>query len=54
MSEVTVYHNPRCSKSRAGLAAAQAVGPVKIVQYLKEPLGEGELLGLLGILQDPP
>lgn len=54
MSEVNVYHNPRCSKSRAGLAAAQAVGPVKIVQYLKEPLGEGELLGLLGILQDPP
>ncbi|WP_454765305.1 arsenate reductase (glutaredoxin) [Cupriavidus campinensis] len=39
---ITIYHNPRCSKSRETLAlvesAAQRLGePVEIVEYLKQP-----------------
>ncbi|SDP66208.1 arsenate reductase [Ralstonia sp. 25mfcol4.1] len=39
---ITIYHNPRCSKSRETLAlvetAAQRLGePVEIVEYLKSP-----------------
>ncbi|MGO4306042.1 MULTISPECIES: arsenate reductase (glutaredoxin) [unclassified Cupriavidus] len=39
---ITIYHNPRCSKSRETLAlvesAAQRLGePVEIVEYLKHP-----------------
>ena len=54
MGDISVFHNPRCSKSRAGLAAAQEVGPVRIVRYLNEPPTESELLELLEILEDPP
>jgi arsenate reductase len=32
-----IYHNPRCRKSREGLAILEASGqPFKIVEYLKE------------------
>ena len=39
---ITIYHNPRCSKSRATLAllkayAATTGAQVDIVEYLKEP-----------------
>lgn len=35
---VTIYHNPRCSKSRAGLALLQAKGVApEVVEYLKDP-----------------
>ena len=35
---VTIYHNPRCSKSRATLALIEARGiEPKIVEYLKTP-----------------
>lgn len=54
MSVISIYHNPRCSKSRAGLTALQGVGQVRVVQYLKEPLARDELLSLLEILEDPP
>lgn len=52
MSDVAIYHNPRCSKSRAGLAAA---GPgARVVEYLKTPPSTEELTALLAILEDPP
>ena len=37
MSEITIYHNPRCSKSRETLALLeeQGITPV-IVEYLKD------------------
>ncbi|APR66641.1 MULTISPECIES: arsenate reductase (glutaredoxin) [Thalassolituus] len=37
MSEITIYHNPRCSKSRQTLALLeeQGITPV-IVEYLKD------------------
>ncbi|MDJ0949812.1 MAG: arsenate reductase (glutaredoxin) [Alphaproteobacteria bacterium] len=50
---VTIYHNPRCSKSRQTLALIQEKGiEPEIVEYLKAPPDAAELrrvLDLLGI-----
>jgi arsenate reductase len=45
---VTIYHNPRCGKSRAALAILQAHGvePV-VVEYLKTPPTKDELRTIL-------
>jgi arsenate reductase (glutaredoxin) len=45
---ITLYHNPRCSKSRAAceLVAMSCSGttePVEIIEYLKHPLSVEEL-----------
>ena len=52
-SDVTIYHNPKCSKSRRTLALLQErVGKPEIVEYLKTPPDAatlGRLLDLLGI-----
>jgi arsenate reductase (glutaredoxin) len=38
MSEVTIYHNPRCSKSRATLALLEERGiEPEVVLYLQNP-----------------
>ncbi|WP_323119178.1 arsenate reductase (glutaredoxin) [Burkholderia alba] len=38
---ITIYHNPRCSKSRETLALVEALNhagePLDIVEYLKQP-----------------
>ncbi len=45
---VTIYHNPRCSKSRATLALLEARGlKPKIVEYLKTPPSAAELKAIL-------
>lgn len=45
---VTIFHNPRCSKSRAALALLQEKGvALDIVEYLKTPLSRHELAELL-------
>ena len=53
MSEVTIYHNPRCSKSRQTLALIEERGiEPNIVEYLVSPPSKEtltELLGLLGL-----
>jgi arsenate reductase (glutaredoxin) len=48
MSSVTLYHNPRCSKSREALALLEGRG-VKptIVEYLKTPPSATELSALV-------
>jgi arsenate reductase (glutaredoxin) len=48
VSAVTIYHNPKCSKSRATLArlAQRGVEP-KIVEYLKTPPTAAELEALV-------
>jgi arsenate reductase len=45
---VTIYHNPRCSKSRETLALIEGKGIApEIVEYLKTPPTKEELRGLL-------
>jgi arsenate reductase len=44
METVTMYHNPRCGKSRAALTLLQERNvPLHIVEYLKKPLTRKEL-----------
>ncbi len=46
MDKVTIYHNPRCSKSRQTLALLRERGlDVEIVEYLKTPPTVQELEG---------
>lgn len=51
MTHVTIYHNPRCSKSRAAceLIAARGV-EASVIDYLKSPPSRDELRSLLGKL----
>lgn len=48
MTDVTLYHNPRCSKSRQALELLRErdIDP-EIVEYLQAPLSGGELADLL-------
>lgn len=46
-----LYHNPRCSKSRAALDLLQARGvEVDVIEYLQNPPSPAELRGLLASL----
>ena len=55
MSSPTLWHNPRCSKSRETLALLQQRGvePV-IVEYLKTPPSAAELDRVLNLLGREP
>ena len=45
---LTIYHNPRCSKSRQTLALIEENNQdVTIVEYLKTPLNDAEIEQLL-------
>ncbi|WP_454886852.1 arsenate reductase (glutaredoxin) [Sphingomonas oryzagri] len=45
--KATIYHNPRCSKSRETLAVLEAAGAdVRVVEYLKTPPSRDELARL--------
>lgn len=55
MSEVTIWHNPRCSKSRATLSLLESHGlDPKIVEYLKTPPSASELTSVLKKLHMKP
>ena len=51
---VTIYHNPRCGKSRDTLAllTGRGLSPV-VIEYLKTPPSVAELTGILGLLGIP-
>lgn len=50
-----IYHNPRCSKSRQGLAIVEASGEeFEIVKYLDNPPSYIELAAILGKLNLKP
>jgi len=50
----TIYHNPRCSKSRKTLELLEERGiEPRIVRYLDEPPSADELLGLAARLGRP-
>lgn len=51
MPKVTLYHNPRCSKSRAALALLEARGiQPELRLYLEQKPGKTELKKLLKLL----
>ena len=53
--DVTIYHNPRCSKSRATLNLLRERGiEPNIVEYLKTPPTAAELQGILKMLGVSP
>lgn len=52
---ITIYHNPRCSKSRETLSLVQEFAtcrqlPVEVVEYLQNPLGLDQLATLQRML----
>jgi len=52
---VTIYHNPRCSKSRQTLALLTDKGiDPEIVEYLKTPPGEKQIADLVAMLGIEP
>ncbi len=51
MNEVTIYHNPRCSKSRQTLALLEERGVrPRIIRYLETPPSAAALESLLNML----
>ena len=51
MSDYTIYHNPRCSKSRNTLALLEENGiEPRVVFYLEQPLVPAEIKELLAKL----
>lgn len=52
MTSISMYHNPRCSKSRETLALLEAKAHnVTIIEYLKTPPSADELVKLLSLLK---
>ena len=52
---VTIYHNPRCNKSRQTLALLEARGiKPRVIEYLKTPPSAAELKRLLNLLAINP
>ena len=51
MTDLTLYHNPRCSKSRGALELLEARGLTPtVVRYLETPLNDAQIHSLLGKL----
>jgi arsenate reductase len=54
MSKFTIFHNPRCRKSREALALLQeSTTDIEIVEYLKANLTEADISSLLTKLNKP-
>lgn len=52
---LTIYHNPRCSKSRQTLELIKESNvTIEIIEYLKTPLSEGKINALLTKLNCTP
>lgn len=52
---IELLHNPRCGKSREGVALLEESGkPFEITKYLDNPLTEKELTSLIQKLNIPP
>jgi len=50
-----IYHNPRCSKSRQGLAILEnSKNPFEIIKYLDKPFAQKELAELILLLGIKP
>lgn len=54
MSKVEIWHNPRCSKSRAALELIEQRGITPVIRlYLTDPPDAGELRAMLAALALP-
>lgn len=54
-SSITIYHNPRCSKSRQTLQLVRDSGDEpRVIEYLKTPPSAAELDGILRKLKLEP
>ena len=54
MADLTVFHNPRCSKSRAAMATLEEVGAEsEVVRYLDAPPDRATLESIIAKLEDP-
>ena len=52
---VTIYHNPRCSKSRQTLQLLQDKGiEPAVIEYLESPPDAAQLAGILALLGKSP
>lgn len=52
---IKIYHNPRCQKSREGLAFLEASGEeFKIIKYLENTISENELTTIISKLGIKP
>ncbi len=55
MASVTIYHNPRCSKSRGALEILKERGVEhEVVEYLERAPERADLERLLALLPDEP
>jgi arsenate reductase len=55
MNSVTIYHNPKCSKSRATLALLERKGIApRVIEYLTTPPSAAELNRILELLDLEP
>ena len=55
MAVATIYHNPRCTKSRQAMGVAEELGvEVDVVRYLEDPPDAATLRSILAKLEDPP
>ncbi|MEE3327551.1 MAG: ArsC/Spx/MgsR family protein [Myxococcota bacterium] len=55
MSEIRLYHNPGCSKSRGALEILQEKqAQVEVIEYLKTPPNRADLEEILDLLSDAP
>ena len=52
---ITIYHNPRCSKSREGLSLLENSGKDFVVlKYLDDPISEEQLNAIVSLLSIEP
>lgn len=55
MSEIKIFHNPRCSKSRQTLALLEEQGiQPQIIEYLKTPPTTAQLSDIINMLTVEP
>ncbi|MCB0221163.1 MAG: arsenate reductase (glutaredoxin) [Chrysiogenetes bacterium] len=55
MAKITIYHNPRCSKSRQTLALLEDAGAsIEVVEYLQTPPSASELAEIVKMLGVAP
>jgi len=55
MADITLYHNPNCSKSRGAKEILESRGiNFEVVEYLTSPLSSEQITALLALLADEP